>query len=258
MGSFLTRVVSAFIVPLPIAVLLLCTGLGLLWFSRRQKTGKILATTGLGVLLLFSFSVVSDGFIDGLEADHQPLYPRDKLAMTGQQPRWIVVLGSGHAYHPALPPSAQLNPSALARLTEAVRLYRELPGSKLLVCGAAGVPVKHGQTLAAAARSLGVPDDDVVADVSGWDTRDEARSVATRVGDDPFILVTSASHMGRALRIFNGLGKQPIPAPTDYAGLDSTGPTIDDFVPQPSALGNSARAIHEYLGYVWLRLRGGR
>ncbi len=259
MGVFLTRLISVFVVPLPIAVLLIGTGVGLLWFSRRQKTGRVLVTAGLGVLLLFGFSIVSGAMIAGLEAGQEPLYPRDKLvkrSMSGPPPHWIVVLGSGHVYNPALPPSAQLNSSAVARLIEGIRLYRSLPGSKIFVSGAPGEPVKHGDMLAAAARDLGVPDDDVVADISAWDTRGEARAVSARVGTEPFILVTSASHMDRALDLFRTLGMQPIPAPTDYSGISAPGVTLDDFVPQPGALGNSTRAVHEYLGYAWLRLRG--
>ena len=36
------------------------------------------------------------------------------------------------------------------------------------------------------------------------------------VGKDKFILVTSASHMLRAMALFRKQGMEPIPAPTDY------------------------------------------
>ncbi len=38
----LKKIVSQFLLPLPAATVFFVVGLGLLWFSRRQKLGKIL------------------------------------------------------------------------------------------------------------------------------------------------------------------------------------------------------------------------
>ena len=44
-------------------------------------------------------------------------------------PKWIVVLGGGHVSDPSLPANSQINPAALARVVEGVRLYKAIPGA---------------------------------------------------------------------------------------------------------------------------------
>ena len=71
--------------------------------------------------------------------------------------------------------------------------------------------------------------------------------------DDPFVLVTSATHMKRAVALFNFHGLDPIPAPTYFLIKES-----DRVTPMPSSgsLGKSEAAFHEYLGIVWANLMG--
>jgi uncharacterized SAM-binding protein YcdF (DUF218 family) len=231
----------------------------LLWFTRRQRAGKILVTCGFGLLMLFSYYPVANALLGTLERDHQALYPRQRVesvtARAGRNPRWIVVLGGGHADEPTLPPTTQLTAPALARLIEGVRLQRELPGSKLVLSGATG-RTNHARVMAAAAALLGVPPSDMVVDTTAWDTAEEARSLSARMGSQDFVLVTSALHMPRALGLFRRLGKNPLPAPADHLGLDSPGVGIGDFFPTSGALMRAHAGIHEYLGMLWSRLRG--
>ena len=49
------RLVAWLFLPLSICLELLVVGLLLLWFTRRQRLGKILVTTGASLLVLFSF-----------------------------------------------------------------------------------------------------------------------------------------------------------------------------------------------------------
>lgn len=48
------------------------------------------------------------------------------------------------------------------------------------------------------------------------DTWEEARQAAAFVRQKQLVLVTSASHMNRALKEFNDAGLTPLPAPTNY------------------------------------------
>jgi uncharacterized SAM-binding protein YcdF (DUF218 family) len=260
MGYFLKKLISAFLLPIPAAWVLLGVGLALLWFTRRQRAGKVAATAAFALIFIFGIRSVPNGLLAGLEERFEPLYPRERLVAAttgaGRRPKWIVVLGSGHTFDRRLPPAAQLSASALPRVVEGVRLYRELPGVKLVVSGAPGAPVKHAEVMAAAARAFGVPAEDIVVDVSAWDTADEARAMKARIGPDAFLLVTSASHMQRAVLLFRKVGLDPIAAPTDHLGLDRSGLVIGDFLPNAGALWESDRATHEYLGILWSKLRG--
>ena len=76
------------------------------------------------------------------------------------------------------------------------------------------------------------------------------------VRDAPFVLVTSASHMPRAMGMFRKLGMHPIPGPTGHRIKDSQGPHPSSFFPHASNLLRSETVFHEYLGMAWAKLRG--
>src|SRR6266542_2563414 len=127
----LKKLVSAFLLPLPTAVALLTTAVAVLWFTRRERLGKVLATTALGLLALTTFDIVGDGLLRPLESRYPPLYPHPELerveARAGRPLQWIVVLGAGNAIDARFTPAELLSEAALQRLTEAVRLHREMP-----------------------------------------------------------------------------------------------------------------------------------
>ncbi len=50
------------------------------------------------------------------------------------------------------------------------------------------------------------------------DTEEEAAAVKQAIGDAPFLLVTSASHLPRAMIFFQQEGLNPLPAPGESVG----------------------------------------
>jgi uncharacterized SAM-binding protein YcdF (DUF218 family) len=78
------------------------------------------------------------------------------------------------------------------------------------------------------------------------------------------LLVTSAMHMPRSLRIFQRQGIEAIPAPTDFLitqqeiNEPSSSPqaTLLNLVPDADRLQNTTRALKEYIGTVVYHLRG--
>jgi uncharacterized SAM-binding protein YcdF (DUF218 family) len=254
----LKTLLSSMLQPLLVGLGLLTLGLALLWFTRRQRAGKVLVTVGFGLLGLFSLPIVGAGLVHPLEAGQLSLYPAERLAAAtaGRNPRWIVVLGAGHAPDGRYPPVDQLGATALGRLAEGVRLHHELPGTKLLLSGSYGDRERHAEVMAQAAVTLGVPRQDIELDPTTVDTEDEATKLGQRVGKDDFILVTSATHMSRALALFRGRGLDPIPSPAQHVGLGEPGLRAGDFVPHAGALARSQIALHEYVGRLWSRLRG--
>ena len=76
------------------------------------------------------------------------------------------------------------------------------------------------------------------------------------VGDNKFILVTTASHMPRSMALFKKLGMQPIPAPTDHAMKRRQGIHPGVFFPNSGKIRNAELVFHEYLGLAWAKLRG--
>lgn len=259
---FLKKLISAVLMPMPVCLAAIAVGLALLWFTKRQRAGKIVATAGFGALLLLSYGVVADLLAVPLENDHQPLLvagsadsPDDARA---RQARWIVVLGGGHSYDPELPPNSQASVAALARLVEGVRLKKQLPAAKLIVSGAYGAPhPSHAKVLASIAETMGVARADIVLEERTYDTHDEAMAVRNLAGaGTPVILVSSATHLPRAAALFRKQGLAPLPSPADFVSVDAPGVDVGSFFPDAGPLTVVQRSWHEYLGTIFSKLRG--
>ena len=106
--------------------------------------------------------------------------------------------------------------------------------------------------MAALAQSLGVPPDRLVPANEAKDTYGNAMEVKPLVKNQPFLLVTSASHLPRSLKIFRKLGLKPLPAPGDFRFIKQY--TLADYLPSGPNLVNMDLAIHEYLGLAYVTL----
>jgi len=244
------KVISRFFFPVPLSLELLFLGLFLLWFTRRQRAGKTLVTCGALLVAALSNNFISTALISPLE--HR--YPQLVVAPAGAEApsiTYILVLGAFATDDPEVPVTSRISPHLLAHLMEAVLLQREIPGSKLILSG--GNDPAEG--MAKIARGVGVNAQDILRLAEPRDTEEESQQVVPLVGRQPFILVTSASHMPRAIGLFRKMGLQPIPAPTDYLAPRHR-PELDDFVPDAYKLYRSQVAIYEYLGLAWECLRG--
>ncbi|MBU1086362.1 MAG: hypothetical protein KKD05_02470 [Candidatus Omnitrophica bacterium] len=61
------KIIAPFLFPLPLTVLSLLAGVLFLWFSKKQKTGKILVTMGLILLFVSSFKFTADAMLRPIE-----------------------------------------------------------------------------------------------------------------------------------------------------------------------------------------------
>lgn len=255
----LKKIIYPLFYPLTLCLILMICGLFLLWFTKRQKSGKILVSMGVIFMAALSYGTISDSLLGPLERTFPPLL-MDKL--TGPVPfeekvKWIVVLGGGHASDPALPVTSQISCESLTRLTEAVRLYRSMPGTKLILSGGAIFdPVSEAEIFFRTAQIMNVPSRDLILSGQGRDTEEAARIIEKTVGKEPLILVTSALHMPRAIALFRKTGMNPIAAPTAHLVKHRPESIPRDLYPSAWALQKTQMAVHEYLGLVWSRLRG--
>ena len=76
------------------------------------------------------------------------------------------------------------------------------------------------------------------------------------IGDAPFLLVTSASHLPRAMIFFRHAGLDPLPAPANQLAVTSPLNPWERAIPSPVWLMHSDRVGYETLGRVWQRLKG--
>ena len=130
----------------------------------------------------------------------------------------IVVLGGGHGYDERLPPNSLLSTQALARLAEGIRLQRELPNSRLVLSGySASGRTPQAEMLKRTALLLGVDPEAIATQPEPGNTTEEAMVYSEKFGvETPVILVTSASHMPRAVGVFQHFNIRVIPSPTHY------------------------------------------
>jgi uncharacterized SAM-binding protein YcdF (DUF218 family) len=97
------------------------------------------------------------------------------------------------------------------------------------------------------AASIGHP----LGETRALSTRDNAAYRAEILRDrgaQVVVLVTSATHLRRAVKDFAAVGVDVIPAAADVMGRSRTG--VDSFLPSASALAQSHVCLHEILGYL--------
>lgn len=247
----LKKVIGGMLLPLPFLLFMIGLAICLLWFSRFQKTAKGLLTASWLVLLLLSLQPVADGLLRPIEDRYPTLH-------TSEPVKYIVVLGGGYTWNPDWAPSSNLINNSLPRVTEGVRLWLANPEATMIFTGAPARtnPVSTAEAGARVAESLGVPRSRIVTLDTPKDTEEEAAAVAATIGSQPFILVTSASHLPRAMIFFRQQGLNPIPAPANQLAIDSPLNFWERMIPSPNWLMHSDRVGYETLGRVWQWLKG--
>ncbi|MEJ5167677.1 MAG: ElyC/SanA/YdcF family protein, partial [Arcobacteraceae bacterium] len=136
--------------------------------------------------------------------------------------------------------------------SEGVLLYHKIGDAKLIFSGYSGNDtVPHAFMQKKLAIELGVKEEDIITFSNPKDTYEEAVAIKELLGNEPFILVTSAFHMSRAIDTFNFVGLSPIPAPTGHK-LSNI-----DYFKRPSGydIQKSETAVWEYLGLLFNKLK---
>ena len=130
----------------------------------------------------------------------------------------------------------------------------------VLSAGAPGNPGEPGDgaRLREIAIQRGVPPESVIVTREVLNTATEADALtelASRLHWKRVLLVTSAFHMPRAMRLFRKCPAEVVPVPVDYqtpaAGMPSGSAGLDQYLPQAEALFRSERAVREYWGILF-------
>ena len=233
--------------PLMIAVLISVVA-GIYQLRGRRFSAAWLLGSAVVIVFFGAMGWVGDILLEPLERQYPPL--RDgSLPEVG----YVVVLGGDYEPRDEIPVTAALEGDGLARIVEGIRLVRRLGAVRLVVSGGAP-PGKTPSALGYArlARDLGVDNASLVILSGPLDTAVEARSVAALIGTSPFILVTSAYHMPRAMRLMERSGAHPFAAPTGQLVDESSKGSWKGLLPTSGGLRKTERALHEYLGLAAL------
>lgn len=226
----LKKILATFLMPLSLGLIVFILGL---FFLYRQSYGKakFYLTVSFLWIVLISYAPLSHALLKPLESQYS------KINLLEQSAPYILLLGGDFQ----------------ARAYEAIRLHYLIHDSKIITSGYPGKrniseALKNAQKLI----ELGIKKENILLQEKPRDTQEEAKMVKQIVGEDRFILVTSAYHMPRAMKIFEKEGLSPIPAPTDFIVLQDASLLS---VPSGANLKNTEIAQHEYLGLLWHRIK---
>ncbi len=238
---------------LPPAFQIVLALVGLILFLRYRRTGISLIALSLASLYLFSIVPVARALLMGLEI-HPPLH--DEIMTDVNQA--IVVPGGGRYTEAPEYGGDTVGVHTLERLRYAAVLL-ERTGLPILVSG--GSPTAEGvpeATLMSRAleQSFAVQAD--WTETRSRNTAENAEYSARILQEEDvnrIVLVTHASHMRRAVWAFEKTGLEVIPAPTAYVTYKLNDQRLPWFIPSMDALNGSHRALYEYFGFWWYRLR---
>lgn len=144
---------------------------------------------------------------------------------------------------------------SLERIRYAARLHRQT-GLPLLTTGGTFDPdqIPQGEAMAnALARDFEVP----VRWVEPWAVNtfhnaQRSAAILHAEGIEKIYLVTSATHMLRAMEAFEAVGFAVVPAPTGFSPAYAFAP--EDLIPSARGLGDSTYGFYEWIGRLWYRL----
>lgn len=245
----LKKILSALLMPLPALLLVAFVGLMLVMFTTKRKTGSLLSLSALVLLFMASFQPISSRLLMPIEREYKAFLPVEQTI------DYVMVLGNGHVVDDEIPPTSEISRTALMRLAEGIRIMRMYPGAKLILSGySGGTQVSHARMLAKVALALGVAKSDIVLLETARDTWEEAQQAALFVQNKSLVLVTSASHMKRAMQEFTNAGLNPFPAPTNYLANRSNEQAWDAYTPKSLYLEQTELYWHEKLGIWWRTL----
>jgi uncharacterized SAM-binding protein YcdF (DUF218 family) len=254
MYAYLSKFLPLLVLPLGVAIW--CSLLALVCLRyRKLKTSAAFLAIGLVVLWVAALPVVASKLYRGLESAY-PAIPIAEVPAGG----CIILLGG--VVDAAPEPRVEIELSdAVDRVYKTAALFRA-GKTPLVIVSAGNQPwSSDGPTEASLIGELlvtwGVPPDALRLEGRSRNTRENALNAKPllRANDcDEPLLVTSAAHMGRAVRAFRAVGVAVIPLPVDFRARRGAVLSVLDFLPDARALAMTSDALREWMGrkvYEW-------
>ncbi len=257
MISYLSRFFPVFVYPLGIAAA--CAILAAVFALRRQRRiAASLALCSAAVLWIFSTPLVSWSLLRNLESKFDPDAPLPKAPA-------IVLLGG--CTKPAMPPRKTVEVSCAGdRIMHAARLLKQGYAPVIIATGGKlsfvyNFPGSEALCMASILENdCGVDSSKILLEDKAKNTHDHAPNVAAILSarglKKEVILVTSAAHMYRSVRIFRKYGYTVYPSPADFEADVTFQLNMLSFLPNADALFQTTAALHEYYGLLAYKLLG--
>jgi uncharacterized SAM-binding protein YcdF (DUF218 family) len=249
MFYFVSKFLEKFIWPESLSLLFLFVSLLIARRNRKWSVG--LAAGAFFILFFSSLPIVARALMGPLER-YYPSAPSDHYPVVDA----IVVLGGSTS--PLQNPRFEAEEMTGSRVLPAARLYRA--GKAKWVLASGGVPYQDrrgkertiAEDIADLLIDFDVPPSAILRQSRSRNTREDARESAAMLKAKnltKILLVTSAFHQRRAVRLFEREGMIVVPVPT--------GPEVTEdnlkwewFCPDAPSLATFTRAFKEYVGYA--------
>ena len=163
----------------------------------------------------------------------------------------IVVLACNYSEDDNLPFVSRWPTCSLQRNLHAALMYREHPMPIFLAGDILGSKDEESQANHNKYffEKMGVDSADIFIISKGINTESEVNALASILNGKHISLVTSASHLPRAVYYFEEKNIQVLPIPVEHFSRINVGPMVG--LPNATSLYRSERAIHEYLGLIY-------
>lgn len=223
-----------------------------LLYRNCVRAARRCAVASASILIVAGFSPVGIWLMHPVEN----LYPRPTLPAHIDG---ILVLGGGSDGVIFASRGAPIGDYGLARLAAAAEVARLHPETRVVFSGGPD-PVSHWDSEARAAgkilASLGVPPQRITLEAASrntWENFTNSQAIVKPKPSERWLLVTSAFHMPRAMKIAAKVNWPMLPWPSDY--MTATG-TDFQFRQYHTNLERTDMAIHEGIGVLVYRLSG--
>jgi len=234
---------EAFLNPLFLVLLLIVMAL---FFSWKIVWARRFLLTATVMSIIFSTSWLPAYLTKSLES----VYPA--ISHYDASVKYIVVLSGGQADVNDKPAEMVLYSASVKRLLTGIRLWKQIPEAKLVLSGGGyGHQTAEAIAMRHLAKQCGVPNEHMIIEDQSLNTSAQSKALKSTLGNQPFYLVTSATHMPRSMMLFRDQGMKPIAVPTDYTYYWQDERWQKRYIPNAHNLVYTEIAMHELLGIVW-------
>ncbi len=241
----ISKIVAFFLHPFVWIVMLLLAA----WLSRNANRKKTLLKTALVLFIIFSNSYIPKYIWYQYQSPYNEMKPGEKYSAG-------ILLG-GFVNYDEKNRRAFFNNSS-DRFIQAVRLYRQGHIAKIIMTGGNALFIKDSKYSEAdyvvkTLIDMGIPANDILAERMAKNTIENAaysdRMLDSAHINEPYVLITSALHMPRAIKIFRKKGMTVRPYPCDFRVTESdTRFSWHSIVPSSAAFDQWNMLFREFVG----------
>lgn len=243
---YLHKILPLLISPLMLVIYLLILGL-------KFKSKKFIIS-GIIILLFFSLPIISNKLINYLEMNYKPIQTSnmDKaeaiVVLSGMLSKIKIKNGFKYEFQ-----------DSVDRFISGIDLFQNNKANFLIFTRGKlpwSVGIPEGEYLKELAINYGIPEYSIMLTEEVENTEQEAKAIKKLLPEKniKLILVTSASHMHRAVKIFKAADLDVIEYPVDFKGK-SKNFSLMDLIPSAEALSTTSYFVREMIGRTYYKIK---